>query len=181
MMKRFLILSALSLALTAPAAEAQRASHRGSGPIELGIDGGVTFGLGNGSGTIVSLPTQVFRLGYFLNENVELEPRVSINSISSGGASVTAYSMEAGVLFQPAGDRVGKGLYLRPFLGVSGVNVSGGGGNNNSGYAGAGFGLKLPFADRRLATRMEANYAHGFSGGGSNLIGLLIGLSFFTR
>jgi len=28
---------------------------------------------------------------------------------------------------------------------------------------------------------MEANYAHGFSGGGSNLIGVLIGLSFFTR
>jgi hypothetical protein len=180
MMKRFLILGALSLALTAAAAEAQRASHHDSGPIELGIDGGVTFGLGNGSGTVVSLPTQVFRLGYFLSDDVEIEPRVSINSISGGGASVTAYSMEAGVLFQPAGDRVGKGLYLRPFLGVSGVNVSGGGGNNNSGYAGAGFGLKLPFADRRLAARMEANYAHGFSGG-SNLIGLLIGLSFFTR
>jgi hypothetical protein len=180
-MKRFLILGAISLALTASAADAQRASHRSSGPIELGIDGGVTFGIGNTNGTVVSLPTQVFRLGYFLSDNVEIEPRVSINSISGGGASITAYSMEAGVLFQPAGDRVGKGLYLRPFLGVSGVNVSGPAGNNNSGYAGVGFGLKLPFADRRLATRMEANYAHGFSGGGSNLIGVLIGLSFFTR
>ena len=181
MMKRFLILGALAVALIAPAAEAQRASHRDSGPIELGIDGGVTFGLDNPNTTIVSLPTQVFRLGYFLSNNVEIEPRVSINSASGGGVSVTAYSLEAGVLFQPAGDRVGKGLYLRPFLGVSGLNVSGPGGNNNSGYAGAGFGLKLPFADRRLATRMEANYAHGFSGGGSNLIGVLIGLSFFTR
>jgi hypothetical protein len=181
MMKSFLILGALSLALTVSAAEAQRASHRDSGPVELGIDGGVTFGIGNSSGTVVSLPTQVFRLGYFLDDNVELEPRVSINSISGGGASVTVYSLEAGVLFQPAGDRVGKGLYFRPFLGVSGVDVSGAGGNNNSGYAGVGLGLKLPFADRRLATRMEANYAHGFSGGGSNLIGLLIGLSFFTR
>ena len=181
MMKRFLSLGALAVALIAPAAEAQRASHRDSGPIELGIDGGVTFGLDNPNTTIVSLPTQVFRLGYFLSNNVEVEPRVSINSASGGGVSVTAYSLEAGVLFQPAGDRVGKGLYLRPFLGVSGLNVSGPGGNNNSGYAGAGFGLKLPFADRRLATRMEANYAHGFSGGGSNLIGVLIGLSFFTR
>jgi hypothetical protein len=53
--------------------------------------------------------------------------------------------------------------------------------DSHSGYAGAGFGLKLPFADRRLATRMEANDSHGFSGGGSNLIGVLIGLSFFTR
>jgi len=93
------------------------------------------------------------------------------------GFSITAYSLEAGVLFQPAGDRVGKGLYLRPFLGVSGINVTGPN-DSHSGYAGVGFGLKLPFADRRLATRMEANYSHG---GGSNLIGVLIGLSFFTR
>ena len=69
---------------------------------------------------------------------------------------------------------------MRPFLGVSGINVPGPN-DSHSGYAGVGFGLKLPFADRRLATRMEANYAHGFSGGGSNLIGVLIGLSFFTR
>ena len=81
----------------------------------------------------------------------------------------------------PAGDRVGKGFYLRPFLGVVGVSVSGGGGNDNSGYGGAGVGIKIPFADRRLATRMEANYAHGFSSGGSNQIGLTLGLSFFTR
>ncbi|HXL85641.1 MAG TPA: hypothetical protein VN927_00425, partial [Gemmatimonadaceae bacterium] len=65
--------------------------------------------------------------------------------------------------------------------GVSGLSVSGPGGNNNSGYMGLGVGLKIPIVDRRLATRMEANYAHGFSGGGSNMIGLLLGLSFFTR
>jgi hypothetical protein len=180
MMKRLLVLGVLAFAVTAPAAGAQRASHRNSGPIELGIDGGVTFGLDNPNTTSVALPTPVFRLGYFLNDNVEIEPRVSINSASGGGVSITAYSLEAGVLFQPAGDRVGKGLYLRPFLGVSGINVSGPN-DSHSGYAGVGFGLKLPFADRRLATRMEANYSHGFSGGGSNLIGVLIGLSFFTR
>jgi len=39
------------------------------------------------------------------------------------------------------------------------------------------------FLSRTAVSRraMEANYAHGFSGGGSNLIGVLIGLSFFTR
>ncbi|MDP9201403.1 MAG: hypothetical protein M3P26_05670 [Gemmatimonadota bacterium] len=34
---------------------------------------------------------------------------------------------------------------------------------------------------RKQATRMETNYSHGFSNGGSNQIGLTIGLSFFTR
>ena len=51
------------------------------------------------------------------------------------------------------------------------------GGNNNSGYGGAGVGIKIPFADRRLATRIEANYAHGFSNGGSHQTGLAIGLA----
>lgn len=180
MMKRIVVLGAIALALVAPAANAQRA-RSGGGPVELGIDGGISFGLDNPHVTVVSLPVQDFRLGYFVDDKLELEPRFSLNSIHGGGASLTTYSIELGVLFLPSGDRVGKGLYIRPFLGTVGVSVSGGGGNNNSGYGGAGVGLKLPFADRRLATRMEANYAHGFSNGGSNQIGIAVGLSFFTR
>ena len=38
-----------------------------------------------------------------------------------------------------------------------------------------------PFADRLHATRMEANYVRDFDNGGKNKIGVLIGLSFFTR
>jgi hypothetical protein len=180
MIKKLLVLGALVLALTAPAAGAQRASHRGSGQIELGIDGGITFGLDDPKVTVVGLPLQSFRLGYFLSPNVEIEPRFGISSISSGGNSATIYVLEAGLLFQPSGDRVGNGLYLRPFAGFSGVSVSGPG-DSNSGHAGVGLGVKLPFADRRLATRLETNFTHGFSGGGSNAIGVLIGLSFFTR
>jgi hypothetical protein len=180
LVKRLTVLGVLALAATAPAARAQRGAQRTSGPIELGIDGGVTFGLNNPKVTLVSLPAQDFRLGFFLSDKVEVEPRFNINSLHGGGTSVTTYAFEVGLLLQPEGDRVGKGIYLRPFLGVSGANVSPGG-SNNSGYGGVGFLLKLPFADRRLATRLEANYAHGFSNGGTNQIGLLAGLSFFTR
>jgi len=179
MMKKLLVV-AIALALVAPAARAQRSSRHDSGGIELGIDAGLTFGVGNSSGTLFSLPTQVFRLGYFLSDKLEFEPRFSINSISGGGNTVSTYDLEAGLLLIPDGDRVGKGFYLRPFVGVAGVSVSGGN-SANAGNAGVGVGLKLPFADRRLATRLEANYDHGFSGGGSNTIGLLAGLSFFTR
>lgn len=179
-MKRFLVIGAVTLALTAHVAQAQRGSHRGSGQIELGIDGGISFGLDDPKVTVVALPLQDFRFGYFLNDKVEIEPRFNINSIHTDAGSVTTYEFEAGLLLQPGGDRVGKGLYLRPLVGVSGINASGADGAH-TGYAGAGFGLKLPFADRRLATRMEANYTHGFSNGGSNEIGVSIGLSFFTR
>jgi hypothetical protein len=181
MMKRLVVLGVTALALTAPAASAQRGSRGSSGPVELGIDAGVTFGLDAPRLTVVALPAQDFRLGYFLNDKLEIEPRFSLNSLHSAGATLTTYAFELGLLLMPSGDRIGNGFYLRPFLGVAGISVSGGGGSNNSGYAGAGFGLKIPFADRRLATRLEANYAHGFSNGGSNQIGLALGLSFFTR
>lgn len=163
------------VALPATAQRSQRST-----PIELGIDGGVLFGLNTPRTTVVALPIQSFRVGFLVTDNLALEPRAAINSIHGGGASVTTYDFQLGVVYQPDGDRVGKGLYGRPFLGVSGASVSPGGSNSN-GYIGLGVGLKLPFADRRLATRMEANYEHGFGGGGSNIIGVLIGLSFFTH
>lgn len=179
-MKRFLVFGALTLALTAHVAEAQRGSHRGSGQIELGIDGGISFGLDDPNITIVALPLQDFRFGYFLSDRVEIEPRFNVNSVHTDAGSITTYEFEAGLLLQPGGDRVGRGLYLRPLVGVSGISASGTNGASTA-YAGAGVGLKLPFSDRRLATRMEANYSHGFSNGGSNVIGVSIGLSFYTR
>ena len=178
MIKRLVVLGALALAFTAPTAGAQRSSHRDSGgPIELGIDGGITFGLNDPTFTLIQLPVQSFRLGYFLNDRWEIEPRISLTSASGGGATVTAYSLGAGLLYQPNGDRVGKGLYFRPFVAVNGVNVPGPG-DDNSGEVGIGVGLKLPFADRRLATRLETNFSHS---SGSHLLGLLFGLSWFTR
>jgi hypothetical protein len=178
MMKRLFVLGALALAMTASTADAQRSSRRSSGgPIELGIDGGITFGLDDPHFTLVSLPVQAFRVGYFLNDRFEIEPRLSLTSVSGGGSTVSAYSLGLGLLYQPSGDRVGKGLYFRPFVALNGVSVSGPGGGN-SGEAGIGVGVKLPFNDRRLATRLEANYSHS---DGSNLIGLLFGLSWFTR
>lgn len=180
MTKGFLFLSAIALCATASSADAQRSARGGSSPIELGIDGGVIFGLDDPRVTIVNLPLQDFRIGFLVSPRLELEPRFNLTSIRGGGISATDYSIELGALFQPAGDRVGKGLYGRPFLGVAGTKISGGRSDSN-GYGGLGVGLKLPFEDRRLATRMEAAYSHTFGNGGANAIGVLIGLSFFTR
>jgi hypothetical protein len=183
MMKGILFFSAVALCAAASSAEAQRSSRRESTSVELGIDGGVMFGLDAPTTSIVSLPVQDFRVGFLLSPTWELEPRFNLTSIHGGGVSVTTYSFEAGVLYQPSGDRAGKGWYARPFLGVAGASASGAGagGSTNNGFGGVGLGLKLPWDDRRLATRMEANYTHGFGDGGGNAIGVLIGLSFFTR
>ncbi|HEV7595566.1 MAG TPA: hypothetical protein VGO33_11275 [Gemmatimonadaceae bacterium] len=180
MIKRFLVLSAAALMIAAPSANAQRSSQRGSTPIELGIDGAIVFELDAPHGTALVLPLQDFRIGFLVSDKFELEPRFNLTSVHSGGVSATDYTFELGTLYQPAGDRVGKGLYGRPFFGVTGSRATGFA-SSSSGYLGLGVGLKIPFSDRRLASRLEANYAHGFSNGGSNAIAVLFGLSFFTR
>jgi hypothetical protein len=180
MMKRLLVLTIATLAVAAPAAEAQRSSRGGSTPIELGIDGAILFGLDNPRATVLVLPLQDFRIGFLVSDKFEIEPRFNLTSVHSGGASATDYNFELGVLYQPAGDRAGKGVYGRPFVGISGSSGTGFA-SDNSGILGLGLGLKIPFSDRRLATRLEAEYAHGFSNGGNNVIGVLFGLSFFTR
>jgi hypothetical protein len=180
MMRRILFSGAVALCALGSTAQAQRSSPRGSNPIELGIDGGVIFTLDAPRATIISLPLQAFRIGFLVSPKWEVEPGIHLTSVHVSGISATDYAFEVGVLYQPAGDRVGKGLYGRPFLGVSGTSESGSG-SDNSGYGGFGLGVKLPFNDRRMATRMEAAYSHSFGNGGANAIGLLIGLSFFTR
>jgi hypothetical protein len=168
----------LAIAVSAPSLSAQGARSRGV--VELGIDGGVTFGLDAPKITFVTLPGQIFRVGFFLDEKFELEPRFHFISFHGDGAHASEYNLELGVLYSPRGDRIGTGFYIRPLIGVAGSSATDFG-SDNTGYIGAGLGLKFPLADRRLAFRPEVNYVHGFGDAGGNLIGLNIGLSFFTR
>jgi hypothetical protein len=179
MVRRLLVLTVAASAIVAPAAKAQH-SQRSSTPIELGVDGGIIFELDTPRATVLEIPFQAVRIGFVVSDKLELEPRFNLNSVHGGGVSATTYNFELGVLYQPAGDRLGKGLYGRPFVGINGTSGSGLGSSSN-GYLGAGLGLKLPFSDRRLATRLEANYAHGFGNTGFNALSVLFGLSFFTR
>ena len=177
MIRKLAVLSFLALAMSATAADAQR---RGSRPLEFGIDGGVTVLFEDPDNVVlVGIPVQDFRVGFFWSNSLSIEPRFHFNSVSSGGASLQQYGVELGILYYPGDSRMGSGLYIRPFAGLVGFNGDGGIGEND-GYLGAGVGVKLPFGDRRFATRLEANFAHQFSdGGGTNRLGLLFGLSFF--
>lgn len=175
MTKRSAILGLLALLLTASAADAQKGSRR----LELGIDGGITVGFDDPNVTIVSLPVQAFRVGFFMSDRVSLEPRFNFNSISGGGISVRTYALQLGALFHPGGYRTGSGLYIRPFAGVQGIG--GDLGSDSDPFIGAGIGLKIPFAERRFATRLEGNLGHAFNTGGSTSLGILFGLSFFNR
>lgn len=161
-------------------------------PIELGVDAGVTVGLGDNSVTVISIPVQAFRIGFFLDENVSLEPKFGLNTITGSGDTFTSYAAELGLLWhffrEPERERRGRviysgpgprsSFYVRPFVGI--VGTSGGGDSDSDAVLGAGVGMKVPLVNR-LAARFEANFAHQFGDPDFNTLGLLAGLSFFTR
>src|SRR5687767_6084747 len=101
MTKRLAVLVALLLTAAAPFAEAQRS--RGSRPIELGIDGGIFFGLDDPSFTVVALPIQSFRVGFHMTNKVAIEPAFQLTSVRVSGASATDYAFQVGLLYSPSG------------------------------------------------------------------------------
>ena len=184
-MRKILTLCGAGLIAFSSSAVGQVSQSGRAGTIELGIDGGVAFGLDDPTTTVVGFPTQDFRIGIFATDWFELEPRLSVYSVHvSGAGTVTTWSATMGLLIMPAGDRGNVSVYLHPYGGAVGASASAtgvGSGSNTNGLVGGGVGLKIPFADKRLATRTEVFYEHQFGDSGTNEIGLLLGLSFFTR
>jgi hypothetical protein len=178
MTKRFsAVLSTVLLAISASTAAAQ--ANQTGNPVELGMDAVVATSLGDTKVTTVSVPSAEFRAGFFVSNNVSIEPRLGFTSISGNG-TITTYRGELGLLYHFAGEHVGSGVYVRPFAGFTGIS---GFGSDTQANAGIGLGVKIPFA-QRLATRLEANYMHGFTsdgGDGSDQLAASFGLSFFTR
>lgn len=151
-------------------------------PIELGIDAGVEFGLDDPSTTVISLPIQSFRVGFFLSDRASLEPNLTWNWLKFEGEDAV-YTLGAGLglLYHFTTDTDRAQLYVRP--NVEMARVGGGGESLSQFQAGIGIGAKLP-ASNRLALRLEASLGRAFENDdlpSSTNLGLLVGLSFFTR
>lgn len=160
------------LAMTVPAARAQ------AWPIELGVDAALSVGLDEPRVTVIAIPFQQLRVGFFTSPRTSIEPTLSINHVSVDGFDVTTISVGVGVLFHMTPDRTRSQIYFRPFGGFASVSTDVG--DESGANLGLGVGLKTPFANR-LATRLEAFVAHDFEDPGTTSVGLLFGLSFFPR
>jgi hypothetical protein len=174
---KILSLSIAAIAFTAAAAGAQSPA-----PLELGIDAGITIGLGDNSVTTIDIPAQAFRVGFTISPRTSIEPKLQLHLVSGNGDTFTSYRGEIGLLYHFGSGRYPgayqrAGLYVRPFVGVVGFSD---GDSQTSGLLGAGLGYKIPLV-AKLSSRFEANFAHRFGDASSNEIGLLAGLSFFTR
>ena len=159
---------------------------------EFGLDAAAQVGLGNDDYTAIILPAQRARIGYELSNRGSFEPFGSFTYLSVSGGSSTALELGAGLLVYLTGDKspapasmagTVSRIYLRPFVLMQYVRLSDGGvsdSNTEFGFGG-GLGLRQPLGSSRLATRWEVNVQHvGGSGSGTSL-GVLVGLSFFTR
>jgi hypothetical protein len=162
---------AASVALALPASGAAQGR-----PVELGIDAGGSFDLSGSNIVVIGVPVQDFRAGFFISDAVSVEPRVALTFIDQDGSSLTAIAAQLGPVVHFSPDRTRAQGYVRPFGGVSYIT------DNGALFSlGGALGVKLPIAER-LAARVEGSYVHGFdSFYGGDALGLMVGLSFFTR
>ena len=178
--------SAVLAGLLLTAAASAHAQRQASYPYEIGVDGTIARrsydgenGLASSSVTTVSLPANTLRVGLFITNQIELEPALSFQRINAGDNDYTQvdFSVAAPIYFTP--ERTKPQLFVRPVVGVYHVSHP----DVSQVNVGAGFGVKLPI-DSRISTRFEAEYRHGNGGDefrSYNQIGLIIGLSIYTR
>lgn len=188
---KWYFLMVLTLVAVAPAAQAQ-ARGRASAPasasdaVELGMDGGLSFGLDDPKTTTIRIPVQQIRAGFMLDEKMELEPFGALVYASGGGSSVTALNVGAGLLYHFQTVRSMPQVYVRPLASLmfASLDTGVGGSTSTTQFAfGAGLGVKRPFSDR-LSWRFEGNFTHALASGDAlaeTSINLLAGLSFFTH
>ena len=172
-MRRLLSLAALTILTLSASASAQRSGSMVNPSPEIGMDAALTLGLGDNGVTRLDIPASQIRVGFFVSPALSIEPTFGLHAIKDG---VTVYQIGAGALYHFSPSRAANQFYVRPFLQIVGVSVSGAGSDSQALF-GVGGGLKMPLRDR-IATRFEANFQHS---DGADAIGLLAGLSFYTR
>ena len=177
---RTVLAGVAGLALVAAPAAAQPAAGEPQ-PREFGLDAGASIGFGDLEGTAIQLPAQNFRVGFFRSPTTSIEPYGALNYFSVGDADLTQVSVGTGLLYHFSPDRTRRQAYVRPFAELD--FVSGGSDSETQFGLGAGLGVKVPWQDR-FAWRFEASLGYAIETDalpGGPTLGLLAGLSFFTR
>ena len=174
-------LAALVAAATLAAAPTARAQETAAtNAKEFGLDAGVRFGFGDLNSTIIALPAQSFRVGFYRSPTVSIEPYGAFNyrKIDEGDGT-TQLALGTGLLYHFASDRRAS-AYVRPFAEVSYLNA--GDASDTQFTVGGGLGFKRPWSDR-FAWRLEGNLGYTLESGdlpGGLSLGLSAGMSFFT-
>src|SRR5918992_5143263 len=117
---RILAAGLTTLALMSAAVPGARAQAR---PIELGIDGALSIGLEEPRVTVIAIPFQQFRVGFFMTPRTSIEPTLAINYLNvEDFGDLTSIAVGLGVLFHFTADRTRSQAYFRPFVGFQSIS-----------------------------------------------------------
>jgi len=170
-----ILVAGLSAAMIGIAGAQQR-------PIELGLDAGLGITTTDPSVVTISFPIQSFRVGFFVSDQLSLEPQVAWNLLKVSDAdAVYTLGAELGLLYHFSADQDRSRLHVRPLAGVS---LFGGGGDTASQFsAGGALGVKFPVRNR-LGLRLEGGVRYGFESdefSSATTIFAAFGFSFMAR
>ncbi len=171
----------LSAALPALASAQGRPIELGIDALSLGVDVFSAFGQ-TATVTTVSVPEGSFRAGFFVGDQVSVEPRIAFDYVKVEDVdAVTVGTFSLGALYHFTPERQSSQVYLRPVGSISFVDF--GGQSASQVFLGVGLGVKQPILGQ-LATRLELEFAHGFDNddfANVNSLAAVFGFSFFTR
>ena len=131
--------------------------------------------------TALTVPVSNVRLAFPTDGPFEPEIAAGLTYVSSGGRSTTNFNGDVALLTELSHDMQGPRWFVRPALGWQRTSVSGNGSESHA-TLGAGVGVRIGITDR-IAGRYEARYTYltAARGVSANIIGLLAGVSIFTR
>lgn len=184
-MSRFIVRTAL---LAVAATVGLAAGARAQRPVELGVDGTIARVTSDGGdATVIAVPFGRVRAGFFLNDQVSIEPRLGFNWVDYEGSSETDLTLGLGLVYQFQTDPAA----VRPFIEAGGqmqyVKVSVDAidlDESDTQFAlGGGVGVKVPMVSR-LDLRLEGFVQYAFESDqlfSTTTFGALFGLSFYTR
>jgi opacity protein-like surface antigen len=159
-MKKFASTTAalLALALMSAPVDAQQ------GTWELGVDGGFALTSFDGADDNllnVSLPFGHFRAGYFVTNQLSIEPMLTFQRNSAGDDSFSTTSLVASGLYHFTADRVQRQFYLQAGAGLDHARGSFNGESESATQwlVGGGAGVKIPVMDQ-LSVRLGLLYLH---------------------
>ena len=176
----------LALVAIAVAALSSPGLAQSKGTTEFGLDGNLSFGLDEPHITILNIPVQRLRVGYFISPRISIEPYGALNWTHIDGANSTNLALGVGGLYHFGDSTSSPRIYARPFAELLHNSIDGNNGgsiSNTTGAIGAGVGVKIPFG-KMFAWRFEGAFTQSFANGdidAQSSLNAFFGLSFFMH
>jgi hypothetical protein len=156
-------------------------------PIELGIDGAISYALvdaGRGAESANvqtwAFPVQRLRIAFFPMERFQLQSTMAFSVADFGEVSTVRFALGLAAVYHVTGDGVRSGLFA---MGGGAFNLLSHNGSDVQWSLGGGLGYEFPMGDR-LAFRPALEIARSPASHqrlGNTTVSAVVGLSFFTR